>query len=797
VCSAALACTLLTPAVARSQYHSRTDFLLAPPAVYDAGFNGFFNPAALNFLHAPELQFHLASDSLKLLEFDDWAAFAGVPHFGFGVHRQNQGSLHATDYRFSLGFGSRAHASGIAYGWSGGDELAGHERTLIASTIFRPMRYISLGFTGNFGLKTGTEEWVGELGIRPLGTSRLTLFADAAWPERARLEDIPWSAGAVVQIARGIDLAGRIYDNDAFSIGLGFNLGRFGRATQSHFDRDGNFAHQTYSSRIGGLRPSLINETIGKGKRYVPVDMRGDVDHLNFRFFDDRTLTLYDLLKNIRAASDDPRVTAIGINLSSTHIAPEHAWEIREELKRAQQAQKKVVAFIDVAGMTQYHLASVADVVVMDPEGILQLEGYTLGRTFYKGTLEKLGLGFDEWRFFRYKSAAEVLSRDSMSAADREQRQAYVDDWYELTRADVCSARGLTLQQFDALIDSQVIFLPTVALRDRLVDTLARWSDVKALMKNVTGRRLRALPAKQLMANALPPDRWGAVPRIALVYGLGPCALDEGIRARWLEGVFKKLAKDDSIHAVVFRVDSPGGDGMASDMVAEAMKECSRKKPVIVSQGQVAASGGYWISMYADTIVAGPNSVTGSIGVIGGWLYDKGVGDKLGMAYDYVQRGAHADAGHGISLPFINATIPARNLTADERTVVERTIRDAYEIFVHKVSQGRSLPPDSVRAIAEGHFYSGTDGKQLGLVDEIGGLMTALSIARVKAGLADEEIEVVEYPSHRGLFKSPALFSPLSANVREDPMIQFIRMAAEHNGRPMPLLPPGTYPAAE
>jgi len=268
-----------------------------------------------------------------------------------------------------------------------------------------------------------------------------------------------------------------------------------------------------------------------------------------------------------------------------------------------------------------------------------------------------------------------------------------------------------------------------------------------------------------------------------------------GIQARKLEQVFKQLEKADDVKAVVFRVDSPGGEIIPSDLVAEALKKCSAKKPVIVSQGQVAGSGGYWISMYGDTIVAAPNTVTGSIGVIGGWLYDNGFGEKLGMSGDFVKRGAHADFLFPITLPLLGLPIPARNLTTAEREKVEEYIKEAYETFVVKVAAARNMPVDEVRKIAEGHFYSGVDGKKIGLVDEIGGLFTALAIARQKAGLKpDQEVDIQEIPKSKGLFAFPEFSSPIKQSLEKDLTFEYIRLLSKNPGQPLMMMEPGSYP---
>ncbi len=782
-----------------TDYYSRNNFLMTSAGSFQEGLLGFSNPANLGFLKSAESRFYWSSDGVDAWSFGNWGYFFGAPHFGFGVQRQEFGDFHVTDYRLTLGFGSEMHATGIAYGWSSGDkDLIGREKILSLGSIMRPFDFLSLGLTANFSLQSPWDEGIAELGVRPLGTSRLTLFADAALERGMKVKDAPWSLGTVVEIVDGINLTGRYFDSDAFTIGFSIDFGSGGIGSQTHYDQNSNLAHYSYYLRAGGMRPSIFSARLKKGKRYLPLEMKGRVDYQKYVLFDKKTLRFMDILEDIQAAADDPRLAVIALNLSGMKILPEHAWEIREELKKAQLSGKKIIVFIDNAEMTSYHLASVADKIVLDPEGSIALFGCNLNRTFFKGTLEKLGLGFDEWRFFKYKSAAEVLSRDKMSEADFEQRQDYVDDWYELIRHDVCASRSMTSDRFDELINNQAYFMAESALEAGLVDTLARWSDKDKMIGRFVGKSLRRIDTRQLMANALPSQKWGEKPQIAVVYGLGECAMDTGIRARWLERVINSVSQNSSIKAVVFRVDSPGGDGMASDLVAEAIKKCARAKPVIVSQGQVAGSGGYWISMYGDKIVAGPGSITGSIGVIGGWLYDKGFGEKVGMTSDYVKRGEHADLGIGIRLPLLGLTVPARNLTSEERAIVEKLIMENYDIFVNKVADGRNMTPDEVRKIAEGHFYSGIDGKKVGLVDEIGGLMTALSIARTDAGLKPEdEVEIVEIPKFKGLFDFGSRMPSFPITFENDPVYRYIKMNLEHKGRPLPMMIPGTYPTLE
>jgi len=228
------------------------------------------------------------------------------------------------------------------------------------------------------------------------------------------------------------------------------------------------------------------------------------------------------------------------------------------------------------------------------------------------------------------------------------------------------------------------------------------------------------------------------------------------------------------------------------------MKKCAEKKPVIVTQGDVAASGGYWISMYADSIVAAPFTITGSIGVIGGWLWNKELGDKLGMVSDYVKVGKHADLGFGITLPLIGIQIPDRNLAEDEQARIESLIRGYYDGFIAKVAQGRRLTKSAIEEVAQGRVWSGKDGKEKGLVDVIGGLETAITLAKKAAGIPeDKPVEVIELPK-LGLINlehfMPKLIGAKKDDTAVDYTLEYLKMLSKFPGRPLPMLSPDFYP---
>jgi len=716
-----------------------------------------------------------------------------VPKFGFGMQHHKVGNFAVSDYRISTGFGSNSGSLGLSYGWSSGaTKRFNRVSVLTGGALIRPSSRLSLGLIASTSLEGEGSEGVVDFAIRPMGTELLTIFGDYAIQDYQALKDGRWSVGAVIEPFAGIRVTGRYFDTKAMTLGFQFSFGRSSIATQAHYDANRNYAYNSYAIRMGAYDRNILRQRFQREKQYVSMSLKGPISYQKFQFFDNSN-KLYEIIETIDAAQADPAIGGIVINTSGVRADREKLWEIREKLKTFRASGKKVIMFIDRPGIDVYHLASVADKIVLDPTGMVMLEGFLLGRTYLKGTLAKLGIGYDEWRFFKYKSAVETFSRESMSEADREQRQKLVDEYYAQAKHDIVDGRKLSEEKFDELVNNSVIFLPDEAIAEGLVDTLGRWDMAKEIVAALAKGEKALVGGSAVERGQLPTDNhWGERPKIAVIYALGACAMDEGINARSLVRDVDAAVKNKTVKAIVLRVDSPGGDAMASDHIAEALKRAKGKKPVIVSQGFVAASGGYWLSMYADTIVAAPMTITGSIGVIGGWMYDAGVKEKIGVSTDLVKKGEHADLGFGFTLPLINAGIPDRNLTFEERAKMEHALKSLYKNFVEKVASGRDMTYEEVEPHAQGRVWSGTDGKKLGLVDELGGLETAICIAKERAGIRpDQEITLVELPK-KGLFDMSAFMPRLigiEAKSAKSDLINQIELRLRHNGQPMPIMP--------
>jgi protease-4 len=469
-------------------------------------------------------------------------------------------------------------------------------------------------------------------------------------------------------------------------------------------------------------------------------------------------------------------------------------------------AGKRVTVDCDNLDARTTLITSAADRIIMDPRGSLLFPGVLASRTYVHDLLGKLEIGFEEWRYYKYKSAMETFSRDRMSDADREQYGAIVHATYDAIATSIVERGRMTRPEIDAVVNQEP-YLPASRLLERhWVDALGRWEDLER--PEVAGIALKPMRPGALRERRWQPrEAWGPDPAIALVYLVGDCAMDEGIRARSSSEALRRFRKSRTVKAVVLRVDSPGGDPLASDVVAgETRKLREAKKPTVVSQGRVAGSGGYWISMDGEAILTSPFTLTGSIGVIGGWAWNEGFGKKTGLTSDHVKEGASADLLGGIRIPFLGATLPERNLNAGERRLIQGAFDEFYTDFTNKVAAARGREPARARELAEGHVYDGAAAMGLHLVDRIGTLDDAIAEAKRRAGLnPNDRVRIVEYPK-RPLFRLPSFLTPPSVSgsstggfVRGEEVPAFgfpfqarvLQSILDRPGRPL-LLVPGT-----
>ncbi|MBK8167147.1 MAG: S49 family peptidase [bacterium] len=751
-------------------YHAGSWFLPQSPSVTAGPAAGLFNPGA--FALTDRAGTDMWRDSRdRLMSFSRFG-FATGRTLNLAMNRSlvdwQGGRAAINDWQVGLAGGTRAGALGLAYRWSGGAPAAAlRDRALVLGLVSRPARWLTWGASRAQSLEADAAQNVFDLGLRPAAAPWLTLFGDFTVDDGVNFGSGLWGAGVEVRPLRGVHVGVRarehIGGNDPdLAVLLGFS-GRTGHlAAQTLFDPDGNDVMTTWLARSAPPFPGRdVASLFGPDATYLALDLqKRTLTYQKHRWLDDDHVAWLDLLAQLEAVRDDPHLDIVVLNLAGFGGRPSLLWEMRQQLQRVRDAGKRVVVYLDRAGLATMYLATVADRVVLDPQGDLALPGLALSRSFLKGTLDKLGLGFQEHRYFRYKSAVEMLSRDSMSDADREQRQRVVDVAYETWRDGIASGRRRQPTALDAVVDSLGFLTPQEALDAGLVDELGRWDQLLETLRK-DGARPGHWPAS--LRREYWDQQWGSPARIPVVFLVGDCAMDSGINGRRSAAWLRDLVGDPSVKAVVLRADSPGGDPLPSDLVADAVRALKAAgKPVVVSQGDVAASGGYWISMDGTRILTTPVTITGSIGVISGWLWDDGLAAKAGITAESVQRGRHADLYTEIGVPMLGG-LPRRPMNDDELARTEQVIRGMYDQFVAAVARGRGLEPAAVHEVAQGRVWMGQDAIDRGLCDSIGGLADAIAEARSLAGLRPgDAVDVFEYPP-RPLVRLPQIGPRLGA----------------------------------
>ena len=452
---------------------------------------------------------------------------------------------------------------------------------------------------------------------------------------------------------------------------------------------------------------------------------------------------LLKVLQSIEAAKSDNRVKGLYLNFTGMGAITTGAMEeIRAALVDFKQCGKFIVAYNETYSQGGYYLASVADKIYLHPEGGFSWAGFANASLFFKGALDKLGLKAEVFRptSCKYKSAVEPYIRKNMSPENRAQMQMMVDDMWSVLVESIAESRNLDAKNLMSMADKLEITQPEDALKHNLVDGLIYADEMDAkfaeygVEKGADGKyNIISLGEYMTLAPILP--KFGA-PAVGIVYAEGQvfdgAGEDDNIYSVNISETLRKAREDKNIKAVVFRVNSPGGSALASDVIWREVELLRKEKPVIVSMGSYAASGGYYISSSADAIVADKLTLTGSIGVFGMMLEGEDMlKNRLGITTDVVKTGSSADFGTNVM------GIGVRKFTDAERKVFIRSVDKVYDTFTSRVSVGRNLPMDKVLDLAQGRVWSGTRAVSLGLVDANGGLREAIAVAVDKAGIAD------------------------------------------------------------
>ncbi len=487
-----------------------------------------------------------------------------------------------------------------------------------------------------------------------------------------------------------------------------------------------------------------LNGTLTERSQENPLDFLMKEDY--------KTYGLDDILSSIRKAKENEDIKGIYIQATSLGAGFASLEEIRDALKDFKESGKFIVAYGDTYTQNLYYLSSVADKVLLNPQGMLEWRGLAATPMFFKDLLEKIGVEMQIFKVGTYKSAVEPFISTEMSPANREQVNVYLSSIWEQITSSVAESRNLSVEALNKEADRMLMFYPAEeSVKNGLVDTLIYKNDVRDYLKNMVGidkdDNMPVLGIQDMInvKKNVPRDKSGNV--IAVYYAYGEidggssASTDEGINSEKVIKDLRKLKDDENVKAVVLRVNSPGGSAYGSEQIWYAVNQLKKEKPVIVSMGDYAASGGYYIACNADTIVAEPTTLTGSIGIFGMMPNAKGLTEKLGVNFDVVKTNPYADFG--------NLTRPMND---GEKGLMQMYVNKGYELFLTRCSDGRGISMEELDKIAQGRVWTGSTAKELGLVDELGGLNKALEIAIAKAGV--DAYTVMNYPKKEGFLES-------------------------------------------
>ena len=453
-------------------------------------------------------------------------------------------------------------------------------------------------------------------------------------------------------------------------------------------------------------------------------------------------IALDDIMASIDKATDNDNIKGIYLHIGDFSASVASLQEIYKGLEKFKKTGRFIVAYADSYGNGTYYLSSIADKVYMNPSGTLALTGINISTVFFKDLLSKIGVEMQIFKVGTFKSAVEPFTQTSMSEANRLQLTTFINSiWTEITKT-IAHNRGISDTEVNLYADSG-LFLDDAqtAVQHKLIDSLVYSSDMKEIIEKLVDKDYNALTINDMKLVAR--NKEYSKNRIAIVYAVGEIDgsnKNDGIDSEDISEDLLDIADNDKIKAVVLRINSPGGSAYGSEQIWKAVSVVKSKKPIVVSMGDYAASGGYYIACNTDRIFAQPTTLTGSIGIFGIFPNIGGLTDKLGIKFDNVKTNKYSDFG---------ATY--RPMNTEERAILQRYINNGYELFTKRCAEGRNMNIDSLKAIAEGRIYSGTDAMRLGLVDEMGGLEEAITFAAKKANISDYTIKY--YPSVKSLIE--------------------------------------------
>jgi protease-4 len=456
-----------------------------------------------------------------------------------------------------------------------------------------------------------------------------------------------------------------------------------------------------------------------------------------------RTLGLLELRQAIEKAKNDKKIKGIYLDAGNISAGFATLEEIRAALKDFKKSGKFIYAYSETISEPAYYIISVADSIFLHPQGNLELNGLVAEIGFAKGLFEKIGVKPEIFRVGDFKSAVEPFMLDKMSDANRLQTSAYLNSIYDHYLKGIAESRGISFEELTRISDNMLVQMPEDAVKYKLISRTAYYDEVEKSIRKKLGitdekKKINYVSLKRY-SKPEAEEVYGKQ-KIAVIFAEGDIqsgkSTRESIGSETIAEELRKARNDDKIAAVVLRINSPGGSALASDVMWREVIETKKKKPVIASMSDVAASGGYYMAMGCNKILAHPNTITGSIGIFG-MLFDASelLTGKLGLTFDRVKTGEYADIG-----------TPTKKFTDAERQVIQRAVNEGYENFTSKAAQGRKMPLDTLKKYAGGRVWTGEQALKIGLIDGFGGLNEAIQLAAKEAKIKEGEYVVRYYP---------------------------------------------------
>ncbi|MCG9126950.1 signal peptide peptidase SppA [Candidatus Poribacteria bacterium] len=695
-------------------------------AMTDDSLATYFNPAGLGNNRALNLYY------LRTYQSDqsgDDSLFISTPGGGFAMEFvTTPNEIDFTRYSASGAYHfGRGFYFGTNYSWINSDDRNYDKFKSLSVGLMYRRRYFSIGAIGRdlnrpklYNYKFGRTYDLG-VAFRP-GTWRTTFSIDMQ--KTQGISGLDLSYGVEIRPIRELILRGTYYSNSTFDIRFGINLGNIGIGTANNFDENRNandgVAYFHYSA-------AALTKPIRRKLKFIDIEMKR-------------------LEPVLRIAKWDSDVAGVLIRINGSNFGMGKLQELRDAIIDFKESGRYAICYITDCATGDYIVASVCDAIFMHPSAEIRLIGLRMESTYYKGTLDKLGIKANLEHVGEYKAASEAFTRKKMSESSRENKISILDDLYDQLFSDIAMGRGWTPQHAKDLIDKGP-FTAKQAFNYKIVDELIYEDKIPKVAKDISGKDVKLVPINNYIKQGITSEVWEIPkPKIAIINAEGMMLTGESFTdpftatmvmgADTIARAIQHTRKDDSIRAVVLRINSGGGLVIAADIIWYELMQLIEEKPLIVSMADVAASGGYYIAAPADTIVAEPGTITGSIGVIGGKYSLKGLYNKIGITKEILTRGAHADFYSDYS-----------DYPPEEREIIKNQINEIYDDFITKVAMGRSqLSKKDVDQIGRGRVWTGRQAKDKGLVDQLGGLDLALSIAQKKAGLERTQVDIIRLP---------------------------------------------------